>query len=116
MVKDKERKLEDVLERLDGKQLKKKNPVLTTNQKIIRRRKLQEVKKNWMSKNEGSKNPKKILNKQKQFMEKLVEQQELINKKRDATSGKPNKRKLLERYRPKKGKKGTIDKVKRIDW
>ncbi len=116
MAKDKEKKLEDVLERLNGKKLTRKNPVLTTQQKINQRRKLQEVKKNWIPKKKGSKNPKKILKKQKKFVDMLEEQQSLIDKKRDSVSGKPNKRKLLDRYKSEKGKKGTIDKVKRIDW
>ena len=85
--------------------------MLTTKEKIIRSKKLRDVKKNWITQDNDSKNPKKILKKQKEFMEKLLEQQELINKKRSFE--KPNKRKLLDRY---KSKKGNIDKVKRIDW
>lgn len=116
LAKDKEKKLEEVLKRLNGKKLTRKNPVLTTQQKIIQRRKLKEVKKNWIPKNKESTNPKKILKKQKKFVDLLEEQQALMDKKRDLVSGNPNKRKLLDRYKPENGKKGTIDKVKRVDW
>ncbi len=127
MVNEEDTKLHDILLRLDGKKLRKKEMVISNDDpkryaELIEQQKVRKNKKNAAIKKHGktmkwtTKNPKKLASHQKKLERMLEEQKSIMDKKQSNVSGKSNKEKVLDRYDTKKGKKGTINKVKRIDW